>query len=259
VGRSQRRDEVARLEAEVAAARPYLGLAREIQEEIDRVNADPSFPVDSIFAAVDAIPQRERLALARTIFDRLPDEQRWTIVEATFDDDELRELLAQARDQQAEAMKRATECELIAARSRAANRFDTHDLGEGDTLTVGLFREADVRDAIGRGHRSAVCARRVAFVGTSAPALLQVMDDVFNPGGGFFVTPQYDESVWRTNDRIAAHTLVRAGSLVGSDFEPVLYAGGRADFDIDGTVIPGRLHVGYVMLGQYDVFAQNEA
>ena len=259
MGRAQRRDEIAKLEAEVAEARPYLGLAREIQHEVDRVSADPSIAADTVADAIDAIPRRERLALARTIFDHLPVEQQWAIIEATLDDEVVRELLTQTREQHAEAVRRAAGHRLIAERSKAANRFDTRELHEGDTLTIGLFREDDVRDAIARGHASAVCARRVVLLGTSNAPVLRTMDDVFNPGGGYFVTPEYDENVWRTTDRLAPHTLVRAGSLVGPTFEPVLYAGGRADFEVDGAVTPGRLHVGYVMLGECDVFAQNEA
>jgi hypothetical protein len=259
VGRAQRREDIARLEAEVAAARPYLGLAREIQHEVDRLSADPSVAGDSLTDAIDAIPRRERLALARTIFDHLPAEKQWAIIEDTLDDAELREVLTQTREQHADAVRHAAGYRLIGERARAANRFDTREIAEGDALTVGLFREADVHDAIPRGHRSTVCARRLVLVGTCDDALLHVMDDVYNPGGGLFVTPDYDETVWRSTDRLDAHTLVRAGSLVGSKFEPILYAGGRADFEVDGAVVPGRLHVGYVMLGEYDVFAQIEA
>src|SRR5205809_2347903 len=90
VGRAQRREEIARLEAEVAEARPYIGLAREVQREVDRVTADPSVSTETLSEAIDAVPRRERLNLARAIFDRLSPDRQWDIIERAFDDDELR-------------------------------------------------------------------------------------------------------------------------------------------------------------------------
>src|SRR5439155_78687 len=120
------------------------------------------------------------------------------IIERAFDDDEIRSLLVATRDQRVEATRRSAARRLVAERARTANRFDTREVVSGDELTIGLFREADVRDAVSRGHGSASCARRVTLRATGEREAFQVMDDLFNPGGGFFVTAEYDETVWRT-------------------------------------------------------------
>jgi hypothetical protein len=89
---------------------------------------------------------------------------------------------------------------------------------------------------------------------TDDPGVFGVVEDVFNPRGGYFVTAQYDEQTWRTNDRFEGHTVVRAGAINATGFEPVLYPGGRVDFETDGHAREGRLHLGFAMLGDYDLF-----
>jgi hypothetical protein len=141
--------------------------------------------------------------------------------------------------------------------ARATRLLDTDELVEGDLLTVGLFRESAVRAATARGHRSDACARSLVLR-CVVPGWLRVIDDVFNPRGGFFVTRDYDESTW-VRDRFGAYDRIRIGAAIdgpsGASFEPVIHLGGRADFEKDGGVIRGHLHVGFVMLDDIDVFA----
>jgi hypothetical protein len=51
---------------------------------------------------------------------------------------------------------------------------------------------------------------------------------------------------------------VRVGSMVagrdGAGFEPVIYPGGRLDVETVDGVVQGKLHVGFVVLGDKDVF-----
>jgi hypothetical protein len=56
---------------------------------------------------------------------------------------------------------------------------------------------------------------------------------------------------------LPSHALVHVGSLVGDDaeaFTSVLWPGGRVDFDVDGTVRTGRLHLGFALLGDLALF-----
>jgi hypothetical protein len=247
VGRVRRREQVARLEAELEDVRPYLALAREIHAEVQRIARDGA-DTETLAAAVDAIPAQERLDAAREVFRRLDVERQWEILEKVFDDDELRSAL--------ESERKAI---LVRSHWRSAQAFDTRDLDDDATLTLGLFREADVRAAIAQGHRSTTCARRLVLVRGGDGGALRVIEDVFNPAGGYFVTDEYDHDTW-DRDRLPAHAIVRAGSITatsaGASFTPVLHIGGRVDFERDGRADEGRLHLGYVMVGGDDVFAK---
>jgi hypothetical protein len=128
-----------------------------------------------------------------------------------------------------------------------------------ERLTLGLFRESDVSAAAERGHLSATCARRLVLRAGAEPGNFHVVEDVFNPVGGYFVTGQYDEDTWRNHERLPAHAVVRAGSImVGKGtrtFSSIVYLGGRVDFEREGELFEGRLHAGYLMLGDEDVFS----
>jgi hypothetical protein len=95
---------------------------------------------------------------------------------------------------------------------------------------------------------------------TTEPGAFRVGEDVFNPRRGLFVTADYDERVWSA-ERLAGHRLVRVGSLVDGDgttaLQPTLYPGARVDLqtDVDGAATEGRLHLGYAVVGDQDVFA----
>jgi hypothetical protein len=93
----------------------------------------------------------------------------------------------------------------------------------------------------------------------NGPDGLRVVEDVVNPRGGYFVTRDYDEETWRS-ERIEAHRAVRVGAIHDGDdgptLEPVLYPAGRVDVATDSAYRRGRLHLGFVMLGPVDVFAE---
>lgn len=249
VRKVRRRDEVARLEAEIERARPYLALAHEIRAEVDRVAEQADGNIDVLVDAIDAIPTRERHAVALAVFRQLPADRRWDVLERVFGDGELMAALA---------VERAALVRI--AQARATNALDTRDVPVGEQVTLGLFRERDVRDAIALGQRSGTCARRLVCSATGNDGALRVIEDVFNPSGGYFVTEDYDLDTWSSADRLPPHAIVRAGSITmsaaGATFAPVLHIGGRVDFDRDGAAVEGRLHLGYVMVGDDDVFAE---
>lgn len=246
------RAEIARLEAEIDAVRPYLGLAREISESVARLHEDAAPGSAALAAALDAVPARERADVARKVFERLSPEEQWAVVERLFGDEELRSLLETER-----AMRVAQATDIaarvaLAAEVRPRGQLDSDRIPAGEPLTLGLFRENDVAAASARGPKSTSCARRLTLR-AAGDGTFQVLEDVFNPSGGYFVTSDYDEDVWRS-DRLRPHALVRVGSVAGGSFTPTLFLGGRVDIEIDSVPREGRLHLGFAVLGDVDLF-----
>jgi hypothetical protein len=145
----------------------------------------------------------------------------------------------------------------VAAGVADGNRLDTIRVPIDGRLTLGLFREADVHAGMVRGPAAANCTRRLSLRSTEVPGTFQVIEDVFNPNGGYFVTATYDQTTWEV-ERLTAHALVRPGSI-GVDggakrLDPVLHLGGRVDVEVDGDLREGLLHLGYARLDEVDVF-----
>lgn len=233
---------------------PYLDLAREIQLEVARVTADGSAGTEALEAAFEGITRRERRRAAREVFDRLPAEQQWEVLERVLDDDELAEALAGERAARVAAAGRRAAIDRLVT----GGRLDPRAVPDGERLTLGLFREAEVEAGLRLGPAAASCARRLGLVATDEPGTFRVIEDVFNPGGGYFVTADYDEATWRTQDRLVAHALVRVGALDpggGPTLEPALHLGGRVDVETDGTARVGHLHLGWARVGDVEVFS----
>ncbi len=239
---------------------PYLDLAREIRAEVERFTADDSASVESFAAALDAIPDRRRAELAREVFDRLPAEQQWGVLSRLFDDAELRDALAETHEARLADVRRRAAQRGVLAVAAVDGRLAVDALPPGTRLTLGLFRTQDVPAALDRGPRSDVCARRLELRAGDSPGTFRVIDDVFNPRGGLFVSAAYDQSVWRS-ERLAGHSLVRVGSLDpdatdGPDpLEPAVYLGARVDVEVGGEAREGRLHLGYALVADVDAFA----
>jgi hypothetical protein len=217
--------------------------------------------VDStaLVEAIEAIPRRERSEIARRVFDRLSAAEQWAVIERVFDDEDVRNALQAHRDAIALDAQRVATRDGVVANARVAGRLDTTCVKPGERVAIGLFREGDVHAAISRGSASSTVARRLVLRAVDNHGTFQVVEDVYNPAGGYFVTAAYDESTWRTSDRLDAHARVRVGSFtgIGDDwsFEPAIVPGGRFDVDVAGEVRTGPLHVGYVVLGDVDLFA----
>ncbi len=251
-----RRDEVRADPAEVAALGTYLDLAREIKREVERIATDDAADVQQLVDAIDQFSVAERRAVTSKVFERLPSDVQWAILERVFDDDELRTYLVDEHERRAARSGRSGARMALAEAAGAARRLDTTEIADGDQVAVGLFRESDVRAAIARGSRSDACTRRLVL--RRDGDAFRVIEDVFNPRGGYFVTAEYDRAAWVV-DRFESHQTISIGAAVdgadGAAFEPVVYAGGRLDFLHDGAVLRGRLHLGFVMLEDIDVFA----
>ena len=249
------RDEVAKIEAELEAARPFLALAKEISADVARVAADTGASAEVLDEAIAAIPQRERGAVARAAFDRLPPEEQWAVIERVFGDEEIRAALADERAARVDDVRRTEARRRLARAAQAERRLDVCEVPVGELVTLGLFREGDVRAAVGRRPRSTAAARRVVLRRVEGPGTFAVVEDVFNPDGGYFVRAEYDGETWQ-DERLPAHAVVRPGSRSPAGFEPVLYAGGRVDVATEFGDREGRLHLGYASVGGADVFAE---
>ncbi|MFZ0667401.1 MAG: hypothetical protein WAM97_16725 [Acidimicrobiales bacterium] len=236
-----------------------IRLAQEIQSEIARVG-EQGASGQALVEAVEAVPRRERIEMARRVFDRLPAEQQWSVIEGVFDDSEVRSALEDARRSLVERARRQSAARQLVDPSRGARRVDLSRTRPDLSIAVGLFTERDVTAAVSRGHESSACARRIDLR-TESSDRLRVLGDLFNPAGGYFVTRSYDEDTWRS-ERLQPHSVVRIGSMGGSDrrrvFEPVLFAGGRLDFETEGKLVAGRLHVGFVMVEDVDLFVEGD-
>lgn len=243
--------------AELERLRPFLELAREIEREVARVAADDDAGVESLVEAIDLVPRRERQRIVLAVFERLPPEAQWSVLDRVYGDEEIAAYLEEERSARLAELRRAGACRAVVEATRAANALDSRAVPVGEHLTLGLFREPDVGAALRRGHRSDACPRQLVLRST-APSAFRVIEDVFNPRGGYFVAAAYDEGTWR-RERLTAHASVRVGSIddgpSGPSLEPVLYPGARVDFEVDGAFVRGQLHLGVVMLGDVDVFA----
>ena len=243
--------------SELERLRPFLELAREIEREVARVAADDDAGVESLVEAIDLVPRRERQRIALAVFERLPPEAQWSVLERAWGDEEIAAYLEEERSARLAELRRSGARRAVVAAARAAHGLDSRAVPVGEHLTLGLFREPDVGAALRRGHRSDACPRQLVLRST-APGVFRVIEDVFNPRRGYFVTAAYDERTWR-GERLAGHASVRVGSIddgpSGPSLEPVLYPGARADFEVNGAMVRGQLHLGVVMLGDVDVFA----
>lgn len=243
---------------------PYLDLAREIRREVTRLAADDSADAEAIEAGIDRFPVEARAQVTRAVFERLPPETQWEVIERVFGDEEIRHYLEAERASRLARVRRSEGHHLLLLHARAEGVLDTRLLPAGLLLTVGLFREADVAAAVRRGARSSGCVRRLVVRsegdGTGAQ---RVVEDVFDPDRAYFVTSEYDEQTWRS-ERLASHERVWVGSLTPDDptgaeeepgFTAVLVPGARVDVLSGIGTSRGRLHLGFARLAEDDVFA----
>lgn len=235
-----------------------LELAREIRREVERFVADDSADVASLVAALDAIPRREQQAMARSVFDRLEPVQQWAILERLLGDDGLLESLGADQRRRLAALRRAGATADLVAAAVDGSRLDLGDLPDGTEVVLGLFRAEDVRNAADRGPRSDVCARQLVLRASGGHGTFRVIDDVFNPRGGLFVGAAYDHDTW-LQERLAVHSTVRIGSIVGTpdapDLEPAVYRTSRVDAGVGDELRAGRLRLGWATIGGVEVFS----
>ena len=236
---------------------PVLRLAREIRRHAEQLVADDLGDPETFAQVIAALPEQERERMLLDTFRRLSPDTQWSIIEHAFGDEQIRAHLRAERDARLALVTRnAARSEVVMA-ARAAGKLETSTVATGDELTVGLFRESQARAAVARGKQAANCARRVVLV-HEAGTVYRVLEDVFNPFSGYFVTPEYDHQTWE-RERLEPHCLVEVGSAETAPaavFEPVLFRGGRFDVKVADTIRAGKLHVGFLLLGDMDVFGE---
>ena len=278
----RRSTETEKFRAELEESRPYLGLACEIHDEIQRIVDDPASGVELVSEAIDRWPREARLRAAERAFEALSPERQWEILAELFDDDELRAALNDDRGRRLLEARRQLERSAVVHAVRDRQALDTREVAADEELSLGLFREVDVRSALAKGATSTTCARRLVLRATGVDGELLVLEDVFNPARGLFVTAEYDERTW-LGERLAPHSLVRVGSIHevpvprASDvqprfgtagapapspaasstapvFHPIVYPGGRLDIEMAGAPRRGHLHAGYASIGDVELF-----
>lgn len=240
---------------ELESLRPFLGLAREIRDAVERFVEDDDATADALGAALGSIPERELADVASSVFAQLSPAEQWAVLGRAVGDDRLQSLVALAHDARLAELRRRAAAQAIASAARADGELDVGRISEGAEVTVRLFRAEDVASVLGRGRLSDVCARELLLVATATPGRFRVLADRFNPRRGLFVTAAYDGSVWES-ERLHGHTEVRIGSL-GPDgvVHGVVRPGTRLDVEVDGHAVEGRLHVGALLIDDEDVFA----
>ncbi len=243
--------------AELARLRPYLELAREISEEVSRAAADDSLDLASVEEAIGRMPTEERERVVRQVFATLPAERQWELLAGSFDDPVIDAFLTARQAISVEATRQQARIRTLATEARAHGRLDLAAMPSGIEVTLGLFRERDVRAAVIRGYKSESTARRLILRTTDQPGRLHVIEDVFNPTKGYFVSASYDEEAW-ASERLLSHGVVRIGSILERsslpEFEPVVYPGAHVDTETADEAAVGRLHLGFAVLGANDVF-----
>lgn len=236
---------------------PVLRLAREIRRHAEHLVADDLGDPETFAELISVLPERERERMLMDTFQRLAPDTQWAIIEHAFGDDEIRTYLRAERDARLAQVTRDAARTAVVRSARLAGRLDTATVEIGDELTVGLFRESQVRAALARGRHAANCARRLVLV-HERDAIYRVLDDVFNPYSGYFVTREYDHQTWE-QERLDSHCLVKVGAAEMAPFEvfePVLFRGGRFDVQVADAIRIGTLHVGFLLVGDMDVFGE---
>ena len=237
---------------------PYLALAREIRRDVERVVQDDDAAIASVAEVIERYPTLERERVVRAVFDRLPPADQWEVLARTFDDDELRRFLAAEHRAATERARREVGHRALLERCRADGEIDVRRLPGGTTLTLGLFREPEVATAVRRGSASTTTARRLVLR-VADDGWTRVVEDVFDPDRGYFLTTDYDQAAWES-ERLASHARVQVGSLLEDAsgavprFEPILVPGARVDAQTEQGPVRGRLHLGFAMLADDDVF-----
>ena len=253
--RARRQAEVERLQAELDESGPFLGLAREIQEEVRRLADDPDAGLDVLTDSFERLPREARQRVAEATFHALSAERQWEILVHLFGDDELRAALEHERTVRLADARSAARIHALVEVVHEHGVLDTREVPVHMRLTLGLFRESDVLPAIARGRASTACARRLILYSTGEAGVLQVMEDVFNPAGGLFVTGDYDEQRLARRAIDPAHARARR-VRARPPVRAIGPSGGRVDVEVAGSIQRGHLHAGYALVGDAELFTK---
>jgi hypothetical protein len=243
--RAQHQATIDRLEARLANVEAFEEIARAIHE---RTVAHASETGDLELAyrlAVADVEAEQRQSSLLAAFDQLSPQARFEVLASTFDDDEMRALLASRREM-AEQRERA----------RRAHVLDLRALRGGHLLGVGLFQRHRVDSGLHLGRRSDFCSRELTLE-TVDDGAVRVVADRLLLRGAYDGTSEYARAEWE-REALADHSVVRVGVTVTDGrhdtFETKIYPGSRLDVDRGDAIVRTRLSVGFVEIDGEDLF-----
>ena len=242
----EREATITQLEARLADVEPYEDIARTLHERTVEVAVETSNVELAFHHAVSTTEGDVRAAQLLAAFDELPALERFQILRDTFDDAEVRDLLASRCD-----------AALVRVRARRVHALDVRALQPGQVVEIGLFQPHRIETARRLGRRSDFCARLVTVQIEGPDGLMRVVTDQLLLRGAYDGTSEYPQAVWET-EALPDNAVVRVGMAVrsGEDevFDPILGVGSRFDVTHDGEVVRSRLSVGYVEVDGEDIF-----
>ena len=262
LGRKRRnilQGEVEALKQRSTEMEPYLGLAKEIKDEVARL-ALKGYEV-SYTELFDSFQARERQRTIQQSFEKLEPADKWMVLSALFEDHELKAALevhyARLRDRLSPVIENYSFIKEI----RDKKRIDVANVPTGQPLKLGLYLPADVGSALPMGQASQACARELTLLAVEA-GHFQVLKDEYNPKKGYFVRAEYDRTVWAESEQLPQNSIIELGTQVhrgvAVSFEPYLYPGGRVDVMKDNQPSEGRLHLGYATISDYDLLVSSD-
>ena len=235
----RRRSEIEELRSELEGVRPYLGLAREIHDEVERAVADPTGDLDEL-AGRDRRVARRRARSTRSSTAFRGAARRRAVGRSSpslFDDDELRAALAVEHERRRGRAARRTPA-AAAVRGRASTtRRARHARRRRPARTSpsGCSARSTCAPPCRAGRRRRPCARRLVLRATGEPGRLLVLDDVFNPADGPVRDRRTTTRRSGATERLEPNTsCASARRPTAAPFEPVVHPGGRLDVETAG-------------------------
>jgi hypothetical protein len=242
----EREATITQLEARLAGVEPYEDIARTLHERAVDTAVGTSDVELAYHEAVATTGFEMRAAQLLAAFDELPAIERFAILRETFDDDDVRELLA-------------SRCAIAVVRERArqVHALDVRSLRAGQVVDIGLFQPHRIDTARRLGRRSDFCSRVVTLQIEDGAGALRVVTDQFLMRGAYDGPSEYPRTEWE-REALPDHAVVYVGMAVrngdGEVFDRVVGLGSRFDVECDGQVVRSRLSVGYVEVDGEDIF-----
>ena len=243
---ARRRRRSAQNTPDLDTARVADELAARIRAELATFTTSDEAFADGLRMVLDRLHDDERASVVLATFDRLDPDRQVALLRELLGDKAVGRLIVGGLADRFASIRRFEVTDEILDRAVHGAHLDATEIPAGVTLTIGLFRPEDVHRGRELGEASDSCARELVVVATDDPGVFRVIVDRYHPRGGTQVSPDYDSSVWATEE-LASHTLVTF-----PDAE--LLAGARLDLSFDGATRSGRLHVGFVLIDGVEAF-----
>lgn len=129
---------ITELEGELANARPYLGIAREIHDSVAQL-AEQTDDMALVFeAAVLGVEERRRTEMVTAAFSSLPPTERLEKLAAIFGDSLITKALEAEREKELRRLAGIIDYEALKHEGARFNRFDPRNLPPGTLVRLGL-------------------------------------------------------------------------------------------------------------------------